>query len=249
MSNKNHSWYINKIIVDSREKVRGNHAYNYYIDDYNVSIEQLQYGDYFFATNDGKQIIFEYKTYEDFINSMEDNSLFNELSNQTIHFQYSYLVVVGDMEETFKNIYFNVPYYRYKYKTMKMLKSRLPKQIKGAFNRIYSMYIPIVFAEDENEAFEKMLNIASKIADSKKYGGIVRPSPKKELEEVPCAVYLTTINGIGEVKAKNIANELDVNCLNDLCKLKPSDFQSVDKVTDKNVCDIWKRIHNEKLEL
>ena len=34
----------------------------------------LEYGDYLYYTNDGKQIIFEYKTYQDFIKSMEDNS-------------------------------------------------------------------------------------------------------------------------------------------------------------------------------
>lgn len=111
------------------------------------------------------------------------------------------------------------------------------------------MYVPIIFAEDENDAFDKMLSISSKIADSKKYGGIVRPVAKEILEEVPCASYLTTLDGIGEVKAKNITNELDVKCLDDLCNLKPSDFKSVDKITDKNVCTIWKNIHNEELDL
>jgi len=245
---KNHSWYINKIIVDSHEKVRGHNAYNHYIDNYNVGIEPLKYGDYLYYTNDGKQIIFEYKTYQDFIKSMEDKSLFNELSNQTINYLYSYLIVEGDLESTLKYLYFNVPHYRYKYKTIRTLSSRLSKQVQGALNRIYSMYVPIVFAEDETDAFDKMLNISSKIADSKKYGGIVRPSPKKSLQEVPCATFLTTINDIGEVKAKNIANELDVNCLDDLCKQKPSDLLSVESITEQNVRDIWEKVHGEVLD-
>ena len=111
------------------------------------------------------------------------------------------------------------------------------------------MYVPIIFAEDENDAFNKMLSISSKIADSKKYGGIVRPIAKSVLEEVPCATFLTTIKGIGETKAKNITNELDIKCLDDLCKLKPSDFQSVDKLSNNNVRNIWEKIHGEELDL
>lgn len=243
------NWYINTIIIDSHEKVRGKNAYNYYIEKYNVKVEPLKFGDYLFFTNDGKQVIFEFKTCEDFINSMENKTLFHEVSNQSIHYEYSYLIVCGDFKKSMENLYFAVSSFRYKYRTMRNMLSRVTKQVNGAFDRIYSMYVPIIFVEDEEEAFGKMLNIASKIADTKKYGGIVRPSPKEELEEVPCAVYLTTINGIGEVKAKNIANELDIDCLDDLCKLEPSDFQSVNKVTDKNVCEIWKKIHGEELNL
>ena len=245
----NHSWYISSIFIDSHEKQRGRNAYNYYVDKYHVKVEPLKYGDYLFFTNDGKQVVFEYKTCEDFIKSMEDKSLFNEVSNQSIHYEYSYLIVCGDFVETFENLYFNVPHYRYKYKTMVMLKNQLTKQVQGALYRIYSMYVPIIFADDENDAFGKMLKISSKIADTKKYGGITRPVPKNDLKENPSAFLLTTVDGIGEVKAKNITNELNINCVDDLCKLKPSDFQSVAKITDKNIQNIWKQLHNENLEL
>lgn len=244
----NHSWYINKIVIDSREKVRGHHAYNYYVDKYDVEIKPLNYGDYYFQTNDYKQVIFEYKTCEDFIGSMENKTLFNELSNQTNNYEYSYLIVVGDFEKTFEYLYFNVPHYRYKFKTKRMLESQLTSQITGAFYRIYAMYIPIVFAKDENQAFQKMLKISFKIADAKKYGGIVRPAPK-ELNENPITFLLNGIKGIGEVKAKNITNDLHITCVDDLCEKKPSDFQSVYRVTDKNVREIWKTIHNEELDL
>lgn len=244
------SWYIKDITIDSREKLRGHEAYAYYINNnYDVNVQSLPFGDYLFTTNDNKQAIFEFKTCEDFINSMQNKTLFNELSNQTIHYEYSYLIICGNFDSTFEYLYFNVPHFRYKYKTKQSLTSRLRKQVTGALSRIYAMYIPIVIVEDNEEAFERMLKISSKIADSKKYGGIVRPSSKKSLKEIPCATFLTTIDGIGEKKAKNIANELDITCLNDLCKLKPSDFLSVSNVTDKNVCELWEKIHNEKLEL
>ena len=243
------SWYVDKIIIDSKEKKRGINAYNYYVDTYELHVESLEYGDYLFMLNDGNQVIFEYKTCQDFINSMTNKSLFHELANQTIHYEHSYLIVCGDFNEMYEYLYFNVPYYRYKYKTIPLLKNRLSNQINGALARIYAMYIPIIFVDTEEEAFAKMLKISSKIADTKKYGGVVRPIPKKDLDENPTAFFLTGISGIGEKKSKNIINELNINCLEDLCERKPSDFLSVHSMSKKNVCDLWYRVHNEEIEL
>ena len=242
------SWYINKIIIDSNEKRRGNNAYNHFSNTYETHIEPLDYGDYVFQTNDGKQAVFEYKSCKDFISSMENKSLFQELSNQTINNEYSYLIIAGDFEKTFEELYFTVPHYRYKYKTQRVLRNRLSKQIEGAINRIYAMYIPIIFASSEEEAFDNMLKVSSKIADAKKYGGVVRPDTRY-LKESPVRFFLTGINGIGGKKSENITNELSIDCLMDLCKLKPSDFASVKGVSKKNVVEIWKTIHNEELKL
>ena len=241
------SWYIDKITIDSREKGRGVNAYNYYIDTYNVFVKPLKYGDFLFETNDKKQVVFEYKTCEDFINSIEDKSVFHEVSNQTIKYEYSYLIICGDFEKTYEHLYFGVPHYRYKYKTIPLLKNRISKQVYGALNRIYAMYVPIIFVEDEESAFKRMLEISSKIADTKKYGGIVRPTPKRLMEN-PCTLFLTSLDGIGNKKSENITNQLSIECLDDLCKKKPSDFISVNKVTERNVREIWKRIHNEDLD-
>ena len=92
------SWYIKQILIDSQEKVRGYNAYNYYENNYDVHVEKLQYGDYLFQLNDGKEAVFEFKNCKDFIKSMDDKSLFQELSNQTINYEYSYLIVCGDFD-------------------------------------------------------------------------------------------------------------------------------------------------------
>ena len=241
------SWYIDKIIIDSRERVRGYNAYNYYIDKYEVEVEKLPYGDYLFHTNDEKQVVFEFKTCEDFIKSMEDKSLFHEISNQTIKYEYSYLVLCGNLNETYDYLYFNVPHYRYKYKTISLLANRLGNQINGALERIYSMYVPVIFVENEDEAFKRMLKISSKIADEKRYGGIVRPVPKQVLIQNPSALFLTGIEGIGDKKSKSIIKELDIECLDDLCSKSINDFLSVKKVSKENVSELWKKIHNEDI--
>lgn len=242
------SWYINKIIIDSRERVRGYNAYNYYVDTYEVQVESLKYGDYMILTNGGAKVVFEFKNCNDFIKSMEDKSLFQELSNQTMNYEYSYLIICGDFEETFEYLYWNVPHYRYKYKTMQLLNNRLNSQVKGALARIYAMYIPIIFVETEEQAFAEMVKISSKIADAKKYGGVVRPSPKK-LEENPVSFFLCGINGIGDKKSKAIIDKFNIECLDDLCTTTADQLLSVDRVTERNVREIWRKVHNEEIDL
>lgn len=242
------SWYVGEIIIDSHERTRGYNAHMYYNKQYEVNVESLKYGDYLFKTNDGKEIVFEFKTCQDFIKSMEDKSLFQELSNQSIHYEYSYLIICGDFEKTFDYLYWNVPHYRYKFKTKRVLKYKLNNQINGALNRLYSMYVPIIFVNTEEESFEKMIKISTKVSDAKKYGGITRPS-KKELVQNPSVIFLTGIHDIGEKKAENIIETLNIECLNDLCKKTPSEFLSVNKVTEKNVREIWKKIHNRDVDL
>lgn len=243
------TWYIKEITIDSREKTRGYNAYNFFIETYEVHVEKLPYGDYSFITRDDKEIVFEFKNTKDFIKSMEDKSLFQELSNQSIHHEYSYLIVCGDFDKTFEYLYWNVPHYRYKYKTIQLLKNRMNSQVKGAYARIYSMYIPIVFVDTEEQAFAEMVKISSKVADAKKYGGVTRPIPKKYLESNPSALFLSGFEGIGDIKSERIVDELNIECLDDLCNLKPSDFLSVKRVTERNVKEIWKKIHNEELNI
>lgn len=239
------SWYIKNVTIDSHEKIRGVNAYNFYDEKYNVSVEALEYGDYIFQTYDGKNVVFEFKNCKDFIKSMEDKSLFHEVSNQSMTYDYSYLIVCGDFDETFEYLYWNVPHYRYKYKVLNVLKNRLGNQIKGALNRIYAMYIPIIFVDTEEEAFNEMLNIAHKVADAKRYGGLVRPIPSRYFKENYSAFCLSGLKGIGKKKSVRITDSLGIECLDDLCRKSPEDFLSVKKVSVNNVKEIWKKVHND----
>lgn len=240
------TWYVKEITIDSHERIRGVNAYNYYTKKYNVSVEALQYGDYIFITHDDKKVVFEFKTCEDFIKSMEDKSLFHEVSNQSISYDYSYLIICGDFEKTFDDLYWKVPHYRYKYKTLSSLKGRLRKQINGALNRIYAMYIPIIFVNSEEEAFEEMLKISHKVADAKRYGGLVRPVPNRYLKENYPAFCLSGLKGIGKKKSVRITDTLGIECIDDLCKQSPDDFLSVKKVSVNNVKEIWEKVHNDE---
>lgn len=240
------NWYIERINIDSREKNRGKNAYNYFMD-YDLQVKQLPYGDYLFETTTNKRIIYEYKTCEDFINSMSNKTLFQEISNQSINFQYSYLIIEGDFEETIKELYFKVPNYRYQYKTLKMMKSSMRKQVKGALERLYSMYVPIIFVETEEEAFDRMLNIVKKIDDDKRYGDVVRPTPKY-LSNNPCVLYLSSVKGISDKLSNRICDKLDIVTLYDLLNVSIEDLASVDGISVKKANNIYSYLHNQKVE-
>ena len=85
-----------EIIIDSREKGRVKEALYYYED---AKVEKLEFGDYVFKDND-KTVAFEFKTCEDYISSIKNKSLFEELANQTDEYDYSFLIVCGKLYET-----------------------------------------------------------------------------------------------------------------------------------------------------
>ena len=74
-----------RITVSDKELKRINQARKYYCDDV-VSVEHLEVGDYIFDD----QVVFEYKTFNDFCSSIVDNRIFNESVKQAERFQYHY---------------------------------------------------------------------------------------------------------------------------------------------------------------
>ena len=67
--------------IDSREQDRIQKAELYYdtVDDpINISLEKLDSADYLFIDDNGVTVGFEYKTAEDFLNSITDHRVFNE---------------------------------------------------------------------------------------------------------------------------------------------------------------------------
>lgn len=239
-------WYIQEIRIDNREKARGYSAKLYYQEmEYNAVIEALEYGDYCFKSNKN-EIVFEYKNIFDLVKSINDHSLFNEVANQTIKYEYSYLIVEGDLDKELMNLFYKVPEYRTQYKTPRRFKFSTRKQVEGAYDRIYSMYVPIIFVNSEEEAFDKMLDIVRKIGDGKKYGKIIRPS-RKNLSTNPSVHYLTGVKGISIKLANRICDSLDISTLEDLLKYDASDFQTVNGISKNKAEKIHNYLHNHEV--
>ena len=89
------------IKIDTREKTRKDRAkYFYQQKGHNVSTEKLDVGDYVF--ND--EVVYEYKQIADFIQSIKDDSLFNEATNQVLKYTYHYVVIEGNIIDYIKKM-------------------------------------------------------------------------------------------------------------------------------------------------
>ncbi|MEE3416700.1 MAG: ERCC4 domain-containing protein, partial [Prevotella sp.] len=101
-----------EILIDAREQgekyslgTRKDRAQKHYNElGYPTHIERLDYGDYLF----NNETVFEYKTITDLMSSIRDKSVFEEVANQTKHYPYSYLIIVGDINHYIQYM-FDIP--------------------------------------------------------------------------------------------------------------------------------------------
>ena len=210
--------HITDIIVDVRERERSVRGTEYYRNNgLKVCTRMLPYGDYLF----NNKVVWEYKTVTDFINSIFDDSVFNEVFNQSNSYEHSFLIIVGDIDKELLKPYYNNPVVRNRYPSMQQYKNRIREIVKGAIRRCRTV-CNVVTVKNEKEAFQEMLKQSEKCIDNKKYGGIVRKSKNKEL--TPFEVFLSCIGGIGEVTSKKIIEEFNVQSLDDLMVISYDDL-------------------------
>lgn len=220
-----------EIYIDSREKHRINEALSYYVD---ATVEQLEYGDYLFKDND-KTVAFEFKTCEDYISSIKNKSLFEELANQTHEYDYSFLIVSGDMYDTVKDLYFKVPVYRKR--NYNMFLNTYSNMVSGAKRRCLSI-CSVIEVKNTEEAFKEMELIAEKCLDNKAYGGVKRSINRVD----PITHFLCGVSGINSKTCEKIINELGIDSLEDLLKLDKEDYLSVKGIGEKTADKIVKWI-------
>lgn len=228
-----------KIIIDSREKARGKSAIRYYRRIENdVTIQTLDYADYLFIEND-KTVAYEFKTYTDFIQSTENGSVFEEVINQTNEYDYSFLLLYGDMKQEISLEYFrrNI---NYDYSEFQDYMSKL---VNGARRRVLTI-CPVITVDMKSDAylyksFKEMHLTSKKCFDTKYLGGVKRPVKTGNiLTHILCGV-----NGISTKKAETIIKELEIDNLYNLCVLDANDFHKVKGVGEKTAKNIWEFIH------
>ena len=104
--------------IDNREKEsRRESAYQFFCEDYDISVTQLPIGDFLFD----KKIVYEYKTANDMINSIMDGRIFRQ-SKRMQQYPYHFVIVVGDVFQEIHDRYDspeNTFYAKYRYKKMK----------------------------------------------------------------------------------------------------------------------------------
>lgn len=215
------------VYIDSREKgsaeevssraVRANEYFKTLDGVDRTFIVQLRYGDYLFVRGD-TSVVFEYKTIDDYMNSLYDKSLFEETYNQTVEYDYSYVIIEGDLNDYVR---------RNNYLLCDV--SELTKTFNGSLCRL-RVYCNVIMVKNEREAFKIMFKQAEKCFNFKAYGGAKRSLPTNDI----VSYTLSGCHGVSHRLIENIQKQLphvvDLECLLE-CDVE--DFKSVDGIGEK----------------
>lgn len=220
-----------KIIIDYREQSRIKPAIHHY-KKHAPTVEDLPTGDYLF--ND--KVVFEYKTFTDFIGSIVDKRVFNQSISQREAYPYHFVIL--ELGESF-----NLE------KALKKYNNRNGKgrkvydtQYYGTISRLntYTTVIPV--CGDSYECFRVMLKQAEKCLEDKTL--IKYPSVKTANSALN---YLCNdVRGVGLVTGENIVDTLKLETLEDLLGLTHDDLIRVTGVGDKTAENIMAKIRKDK---
>jgi ERCC4-related helicase len=169
------------IFADYREK--GSNVLKNLIDnDLFISLEKLNIGDYQLS----ERVVVEYKTKEDFVDSLIDGRLLSQLPELKRNFEKPIIIVEGNQDiYSIRNVH--------------------PNSIKGMITTILiNFHIPILFTNNPKETADYLLNIAKKEQEEKiknfSMHGEKRILPTKEQQEY----IISSFPNIGNATAKEL---------------------------------------------
>ena len=229
------------LLVDSREGVRGETAVDgFLLEGYNSKIVTLDVGDY--LVDD--LVVWEYKTVPDFLNSLYDESLFNEVFNQSMIYPFSFTIIQGSFNNYFYKNFFKLNK-NTKLKYNNNVKEYINKQIAivdGAIRRLRTVS-NVIIKESEAECLYEILLQSLKCLDFKGYGGVVRPSHDYQLN--PCKSVLMEVKGVGDKLSDRIIEEFGLTCLDDLTRVSFDGLLSVKGINRKMANSYWQRYYGK----
>ena len=222
--------------IDSREKSRIKPALFFFSDNNNsVNVAELEVGDYVFTDeNTGKQVAFEYKTCEDFINSVNENRIFNQAIDQANTFDFHFIVLEYTDEQ--------------RVDICDELHWR--NNITFTKNQFYSAiaslntYTTVISAHNTKTCFELMQYQAKKCLQEK----AVFKKLKKVSNNSAFNYLNNCVKGIGNKTAENITTELDLHNLEDLLNLDKPMLLTINGVGNKTADSILNKIKNDRKE-
>ena len=216
---------IHTVLIDNREKERVEYALKQY-SSFNPHIKQLDYGDYIFIGINGIRVVFEYKTGNDFLNSITDENhhLHNQVYEMITNENYTFIIVeCADLLQEIDELYYSTG-----------VSVSLP-QINGAVSEFCTVST-MLYAQTQYQAFDLMMRVASKIIMQKPYGyKYGKKSTNWALN------ILSGMKGM-EKKAENIVRTLDLHTLDDVLNLTKDDLIKVDLIGDKTADKILENI-------
>lgn len=196
------------VTVDAKEQTRIPLA----IKKWNAKVEDLPVGDYLF----NNQVVFEYKTLNDFCKSIKDNRIFNQSLNQRLKYPYHFIIIeLRNFQCTNKD--WDHLYYQYNISTT---------QFRHAIARLNTYTTVLLIPGNINECFQWMETQATKCLNEK----ILHKHPNIKTANTAMNFLCNDIRGIGPAKAETITQTLNLKTLEDLLNLTLKDLTSIEGI-------------------
>ena len=229
-----------RVLVDSRESgVRcGVALHGFGLEGCECGVELLDVGDYLV---DGV-VVWEYKTVSDFLGSLFDESLFNEVFNQSERYPFSFLIIEGDFRSFLRKQFYRLSVNRkqYYHNNVNEYVNVQMRIISGAIRRCRTV-CNVINLRTQAECLNEILEQSRKCLDFKGYGGVVRPS--RDYNVNPCKSPLMSIKGVGEKLSDRIIGDLGLVCLSDLVGVGFDELCGVKGVNVRIANGFWLMVH------
>lgn len=201
-----------------------------------VESKSLALGDFVFDD----KVCYEYKTIDDFMQSFNKNHIFNQVTNQSAYYPFSYLIIEGSISRYIDS---KRHYLKKHYETQKEYSIRLTNKYKGGLRRCRSI-CNVITVNTEHQAFQEMFLQTQKCLNLKSYGAMKRDNLATESV---VDVVLCSVKNISTKKADTIKETLDITNLIDLIGCSVQDFTSVKGISKKTATNLHNFIHEGEL--
>lgn len=207
--------------IDSREKERIPYAKSFF-DKYMPITCELNTGDFMFENeNTDEYVIFEYKKITDFISSVSNGRIWEQVKRMNDGFDWSFIVIEGTVEDL---------NHENKRRMLQQNTGR-PFSLSHFYGAIAKLncYTTVVQCHNQAQAFNYMEKQMLKIFDDK-------PLLKHFKHDSDNAVvnFLCCINGINYKTAKLIVDEYNIKNLHDLIVISDTvDFTDIKGIGNK----------------
>lgn len=216
---------IKCVYIDDREQDRVDYALGAY-STLNPIKCHLEVADYIFEGYNGAFVGFEYKTAQDFLNSIngQDKHLANQVYDLMVNFNHRFVIIqCEDMRNELNKLYYSTGI------------DMSFAQVNGAiadFNRVCT----VVNVQTKYQAFDYMVRQSGKIFRDGEYKWTFgKKTPNYALNS------LSAMKGVDKF-AERICNQLDLHTLTDLINLTKEDLLTVQGIGDKKADMIIKNI-------
>lgn len=218
---------IKNVIVDYREGGRVSSAKSFF-EDYNVITTTLQHGDFLFQNDaDNVEVLFEYKTGNDFLTSINNKHIFNQTIRACQNYKYQFIIVqVHDMKSLIDRFFFQSGV------------DMCTEQVNGAVASLNTIST-VLFADTLYDCFDLMKRQATKIFEDKP---LMYKFQKKSMN--PALNFLHGVHGIDK-QVEVIVDKFDLYSLYDLFNLTENDLKTIPNIGEAKAKNIYKAIHGE----